>query len=385
MAKKKKGSTRGRGGNSYNYNNLDDENDGDDVLNSPNRSGRKKKKKNKSAVVSHDDTSFRKSLRGAWTVSFPYMFALLYAIHHRHLSCFCFHVLHIFCNYVCDMSAEDGTKSIREMASDGNCLFRSISDQLLGDYGEQHSDIRRKLCDFLETKEDEFIHFLFLGEEEDADAETFEDYVTMMREDGEWGGNLELVIASQYYRRNIVVYSAVGAFSIECGQETNSGNDLLVSYHENDHYNSVYDAKRPIHKRPPLQKITSEQGPSSDHSNTASTTSTSSSSNNNTRKKEAKVKNDSTGVNKGNATSTSSNNPKSQLPMRRNDLCSCGSGLRYKKCCMETDKSLLKVQKWKEKNGLITADLKNQSNEQKDDNDDDDKEVAEGGIKLLKI
>jgi hypothetical protein len=98
------------------------------------------------------------------------------------------------------MSAEDGTKSIREMASDGNCLFRSISDQLLGDYGEQHSHVRRKLCDFLETKEDEFIHFLFLGEEEDADAETFEDYVTMMREDGEWGGNLELVIASQYYR-----------------------------------------------------------------------------------------------------------------------------------------------------------------------------------------
>jgi hypothetical protein len=182
-----------------------------------------------------------------------------------------------------------------------------------------------------------------------------------------------------------VVYSAVGAFSIECGQETNSGNDLLVSYHENDHYNSVHDAKRPIQKRP-LQKRTSERGPASDHSNIASTTSTSSSfNNNNSRKKEAKVKNGSTGVNKGNATSTSSNNPKSQLPMRRNDLCSCGTGLRYKKCCMETDKSLLQVQKWKEKNGLITVDLENQSNEQNDDSDDDDKGVAQGGIKLLKI
>jgi hypothetical protein len=52
---------------------------------------------------------------------------------------------------------------------------------------------------------------------------------------------------------------------------------------------------------------------------------------------------------------------------------------------METDKSLLQVQKWKEKNGLITVDLENQSNEQNDDSDDDDKGVAQGGIKLLKI
>jgi hypothetical protein len=180
------------------------------------------------------------------------------------------------------------------------------------------------------------------------------------------------------------VYSAVGAFSIECEQETNSGNDLLVSYHENDHYNSVHDAKRPVQKLQ-LQKVMSEQaGPASEHSNTAHNH------NNHTRKKEAKVKNGSTGV-KGNApntatsTSTSSNNPKSQLAMRRNELCSCGSALRYKKCCMETDKSLLQVQKWKEKNGLITVDLENQSNEQNDDSDDDDKGVAQGGIKLLKI
>ena len=86
-----------------------------------------------------------------------------------------------------------------DMCSDGNCLFRSLSDQLYYDYGGNHDEVRREICDYLENHEDEFSIFLVL-DEEDEDAADFDSYVQSMREDGEWGGNLELVAAARLYR-----------------------------------------------------------------------------------------------------------------------------------------------------------------------------------------
>jgi hypothetical protein len=147
---------------------------------------------------------------------------------------------------------EGGSHSIIDVASDGNCLFRSISDQLYHDYGKMHSEIRNDVCDFLESHEEEFSVFLVLDEnEEDEDASSFEAYISAMREDGEWGGNLELVGGARLYRRNITVFSSVGAaFTIEHGPEKSSGPDLIVSYHDNDHYNSVRNSASPFPSLP---------------------------------------------------------------------------------------------------------------------------------------
>jgi len=87
------------------------------------------------------------------------------------------------------------------MADDGNCLFRSLSDQLYYDFGNRHSEVRSEVCDYLAAHEEEFSVFLVLDEaEEDEDAADFETYVSNMRQDGEWGGNLELVVAARLYR-----------------------------------------------------------------------------------------------------------------------------------------------------------------------------------------
>lgn len=113
------------------------------------------------------------------------------------------------------------------MAADGNCLFRALSDQvspkhrvscdsrattspagsdssvikLYSDYGNRHEQVRCEICDLLEKHKEDFSMFLVLDEEEsDEDASDFETYVQNMREDGEWGGNLELVAASRLYR-----------------------------------------------------------------------------------------------------------------------------------------------------------------------------------------
>jgi hypothetical protein len=96
---------------------------------------------------------------------------------------------------------EDGRYTIVEMDADGNCLFRSLSDQLFFDHGSKHADVRSAVCDFIAEHEEEFIVFLVLDEdEEDEDAADFESYVSVMRQDGEWGGNIELVAAARLYR-----------------------------------------------------------------------------------------------------------------------------------------------------------------------------------------
>lgn len=125
----------------------------------------------------------------------------------------------------------DGTMSINEMASDGNCLFRSLSDQLYHDYGNHHEEIRQDVCDFIELMEDEFSVFLVLDEnEEDEDAANFEEYVQTMRSEGEWGGNLELVAAARLYRRNVHVFSITAAYTIDHGNKISGGPELTVRY-----------------------------------------------------------------------------------------------------------------------------------------------------------
>ena len=85
------------------------------------------------------------------------------------------------------------------MNADGNCLFRALSDQLHRDRGGSHDQIRSDICDYIEDNKNDFSVFLVL-EDDDEDAADFESYIKTMREDGEWGGNLELVAAARIYR-----------------------------------------------------------------------------------------------------------------------------------------------------------------------------------------
>ena len=94
-------------------------------------------------------------------------------------------------------------RRIHEMAEDGNCLFRSLSDQLYGDYGQKHVLIRSQICEYLEENEDNFKGFVVLDEDEensDEHASSYEEYIDRMKQEGEWGGNPELVAAAQLYK-----------------------------------------------------------------------------------------------------------------------------------------------------------------------------------------
>ena len=56
---------------------------------------------------------------------------------------------------------------------DGNCLFRSICDQLYNDTS-RHMEIREKIVDYIEEQKDHFSLFI-------EDDESFEDYTSRMR------------------------------------------------------------------------------------------------------------------------------------------------------------------------------------------------------------
>lgn len=88
---------------------------------------------------------------------------------------------------------------IYDMAADGNCLFRSMWDQLDGTSDtEDHRKLRSVIMDKIEEEKDFFSLFI-------EDDEPFEDYMRRMRNDG-WGGNVEMQACSVLFKCNIRVY-----------------------------------------------------------------------------------------------------------------------------------------------------------------------------------
>ncbi|KAG7346102.1 OTU-like cysteine protease [Nitzschia inconspicua] len=148
---------------------------------------------------------------------------------------------------------EEGLELL-EMNADGNCLFRSLSDQLCGDFGSKHRIIRESVCKFMEENKEDYEVFLVYEDEndhdqQDEDARDFEHYIEQMRSDGEWGGHLELTAAARLFRRNIRVYQANKTFyTIPYDGPKTRGTDMLVSFHDENHYNSVRDPRSPPSK-----------------------------------------------------------------------------------------------------------------------------------------
>lgn len=180
-------------------------------------------------------------------------------------------------------------------------------------------------------------------------------------------------------RRKITVFSVVGAYNIGIGDETPSGPDLLLSYHENSHYNSVRDESvsrsfQKSHKSAEVQGICNTMNSKTTDISDTKTTSTRPREDKNqcTLKSSQSEDRETKDINQ-----TSQNDPK----QKRNDLCSCGSGLRYKKCCLAASKDQVRLAKWREKHGLRKTDGKDNI----DDTTNEDRAMLEGGFCVLNI
>ena len=66
------------------------------------------------------------------------------------------------------------------MGADGNCLFRSIADQLEGNE-KLHRKYRQEAVDFIEINKNDFAPFI-------EDDETIDHYLADLCRDSVWGG-----------------------------------------------------------------------------------------------------------------------------------------------------------------------------------------------------
>ncbi|KAJ2594859.1 substrate-specific activator of APC-dependent proteolysis [Coemansia sp. RSA 1721] len=80
----------------------------------------------------------------------------------------------------------------KDIAGDGNCLFRSLADQTDGT-PDTHSKLRQAVCDYMERHVDEFAPFM-------DETCSLPDYINNMRHLGTYGGNMELVAFARNFR-----------------------------------------------------------------------------------------------------------------------------------------------------------------------------------------
>eukprot|EP00750_Incisomonas_marina_P005416 INCI13939.1.p1 GENE.INCI13939.1~~INCI13939.1.p1 ORF type:complete len:632 (+),score=143.46 INCI13939.1:58-1953(+) len=113
---------------------------------------------------------------------------------------------------------------------DGNCLFRSISKQITGTE-EHHARYRAQAIEYMRVNRPDFEFFV-------EDDEPWEDYLTRISSDREWGGNLELKALSDVLRVSFVIHQLdAPRFVMQCqGQPTRS---VHLGYSGMMHYDSV--------------------------------------------------------------------------------------------------------------------------------------------------
>jgi NACalpha-BTF3-like transcription factor len=131
--------------------------------------------------------------------------------------------------------ADDGL-TIHVIDGDGNCLFRSIADQITGDQ-ELHMAFRTRIMKYIKDHADHFRLFM-------EDDESFEAYMDRMTQGEEWGGHQELYAASQCLNVNITVYQLNAPSYILPANPNDKGDkdakppkDIRISYHGDCHYN----------------------------------------------------------------------------------------------------------------------------------------------------
>jgi OTU domain-containing protein 3 len=144
---------------------------------------------------------------------------------------------------------------LKSIPGDGNCLFRSISDQLSGS-DVDHSLYRAVACQEIEEHLD--VYAPFIGTEEQAKR-----YLQSMKQSGTWGSQLELVALANKYSMNILVHQYSSprlvltcqnyqlwrnqrikanlhqSESIEAELEESSYRCIHLAFHDEEHYSSV--------------------------------------------------------------------------------------------------------------------------------------------------
>nr|XP_033492276.1 deubiquitinase OTUD6B [Epinephelus lanceolatus] len=142
---------------------------------------------------------------------------------------------------------------IKEISSDGHCMYRAIEDQLaqLSQPGVIMSvkELRSRTAEHMRSHADDFMPFLTNPNTGDMyTTDEFEKYCSDVEHTAAWGGQLELRALTQVLRLPVEVIQADSP-TIKIGEEFDSKPITLVymrhAYGLGEHYNSVERLKDP--------------------------------------------------------------------------------------------------------------------------------------------
>jgi len=109
--------------------------------------------------------------------------------------------------------------AVKEIRSDGHCLYRAIADQLiLSNYKfsdknkESYLILREKAAEYMGKNSELFGPFVTNNDGLPLSDEEYKNYVQKITSDKEvvWGGHPEIVALANSLQRNIIVHSALG-------------------------------------------------------------------------------------------------------------------------------------------------------------------------------
>lgn len=143
---------------------------------------------------------------------------------------------------------------IREISSDGHCMYRAIEDQLaqrsLSGGVMNVKELRCRTAEYMRNHAEDFLPFLTNPNTGDLyTTDEFEKYCSDVEHTAAWGGQLELRALTHVLHLPIDVIQADSA-TINIGDEYNDEHITLVYMHHayglGEHYNSVERLKEPV-------------------------------------------------------------------------------------------------------------------------------------------
>ncbi|KAF3833863.1 hypothetical protein F7725_025067 [Dissostichus mawsoni] len=142
---------------------------------------------------------------------------------------------------------------IKEISSDGHCMYRAIEDQLAQrtkpELTMSMKELRSRTAEFMRGHADDFLPFLTNSNTGDMyTTDEFEKYCSDVEHTAAWGGQLELRALTQVLLLPMEVIQA-DSQPIKIGEEFDSEPVTLIymrhAYGLGEHYNSVEQLKDP--------------------------------------------------------------------------------------------------------------------------------------------
>ncbi|PAA54352.1 hypothetical protein BOX15_Mlig016383g4 [Macrostomum lignano] len=119
---------------------------------------------------------------------------------------------------------------IKQMASDGACLFRAVADQIYGDQ-EMHDEVRTNCLNYMSKNEEHFSQYV---------TEDFAKYIARKRNVHCHGNHLEIQALAEVYNRPIeIYYYDIEPRNVFHGEYKTDYPPIRLSYHGSVHYNSI--------------------------------------------------------------------------------------------------------------------------------------------------